>query len=46
MIWKITCYNGNTWIAPYEMQATEAIELFCKEMNSVQINIKLIENLH
>lgn len=46
MIWKITCYNGDTWTAPYQMQLTEAIEKFCKDFNTVQLNIKFVENMH
>lgn len=46
MIWKITCYNGDFWIAPYNMLLTEAVEMFCKELQTVQINIKSVENLH
>lgn len=46
MHWKITCYNGNTWEAPYQMSLTEAVSKFCKEMDEVEINIKSVINLH
>ncbi len=46
MIWKIECYNGTTWLAPYQMLLTEAIEIFIKETKLVQWDIKYITNLH
>lgn len=46
MYWKITCYNGTVWIAPYQMDLTEALEWFHNDTKLLHWDIKLVENLH
>lgn len=46
MYWKITCYNGDTWEAPYQMLLSEALVLFMKETGNIEWSIKSVVNLH
>ena len=46
MYWKITCYNGTEWVAPYQMDLTEALECFWHDTKLTNWDIKTIVNLH
>lgn len=46
MIWKITCYNGTIWEANTQMALSEALTKFKKETGMLDMDIKLVENLH
>lgn len=45
MNWKITCYNGEVWMAPHQMTLTDAIKMFCGKTSYSEVDIKLVENL-
>lgn len=45
MYWKIICYNGDTWEAKIQMSLTDALALWTKETNNVEISIKNVINL-